>query len=421
MSPKSRGRAKGRGRAKARRPAQGHHPGQTRQLRLADDLLAEAAGIGPEADPFDVDRWASKWLGLAWAQAPVTVRDAEHQLCRQVVERASRRPAPHALTALAALARVAPQSEQSLLRAVIGPLAQHQPLPRWHDIPMPEPVAAWRAVDVWDSQRALFVEYGPGSTPHLLMALVNHVGGKLLDKLAILPPGSIDRWPEYRQHDDPPMPISPAPAADVLAELASALQRTDMTWPRQDDPDVVALRALTWRRCHAHLGLWPDAKRLDDAQRAELLETFQALPEVTALHAVQDAVAYVASLCLDYGEGYIVTDRLAWNPGHVALFLADWLPHKADLDADDRAALPGVLRAWVRFALTRRGIPERWITPVTAAVDENMPAFTAAIDDSSCWGPARQFAAHLERMGVDPTDQEALDGAIEAFNAQLDQ
>jgi hypothetical protein len=58
---------------------------------------------------------------------------------------------------------------------------------------------------------------------------------------------------------------------------------------------------------------------------------------------------------------------------------------------------------------------------VTAAVDENMPAFTAAIDDSSCWGPARQFAAHLERMGVDPTDQEALDGAIEAFNAQLDQ
>lgn len=40
-------------------------------------------------------------------------------------------------------------------------------------------------------------------------------------------------------------------------------------------------------------------------------------------------------------------DRPTHVPGQVGLFLADWLPRKAVLDAEQRAALPDVLRRWI--------------------------------------------------------------------------
>jgi hypothetical protein len=417
MSPKSRGRPKGRGRPQQRRPS--HGPETPRERHLADQLLNDASQLITETDALGVERWASDWLGVAWVRSPVEVRDAEQRLCTEVAGRVRNRPSRHGLAAVAALLRVAPESEQSLLRETVALLAAAQPLPGWHHTPTPEPVAAWRAVDVWGSEHALFVEFG-GPAPHTLMALVHQVGGVLVGKLALLHTSVTERWPDYRGDDDPPMPIAEAPAADVLAELASALRGTDMTWPRQDDEDFLELRALAWRRCRDHLGPWPTPEPLDDARRTELLAAFEAEPEVKALGVAEDAVAYVSSLCLDYGEGYIPSGHLAWSPAHVANFLIDWLPRKAHLDADDRAALPGVLRAWVRFALLRRGIPEEWITPVARAVDEFLPAFTAAVDDASSWGPAKQFVAYLDKMGIDPTDQAAVQNAIDAYNAQLD-
>jgi len=61
----------------------------------------------------------------------------------------------------------------------------------------------------------------------------------------------------------------------------------------------------------------------------------------------------------------------------VDAFLIDWLPRKAHLDAADRAALPGALRAWVRFALERRDVPAEWITPVVDAVNDALRAINA--------------------------------------------
>ena len=54
-----------------------------------------------------------------------------------------------------------------------------------------------------------------------------------------------------------PMPRRRAPVADVLADLASALRVTDMTWPRNDD-DFLDNRALAWSRCRDHLPDWPE-------------------------------------------------------------------------------------------------------------------------------------------------------------------
>jgi hypothetical protein len=100
------------------------------------------------------------------------------------------------------------------------------------------------------------------------------------------------------------------------------------------------------------------------------------------------------------------------------MFLGDWLPRKAILDAGQREALPAALRRWVRFALQRRGVDPRWIEPVVAAVDEYLPMFTDAFDDERSWGPAKQIVAELTARGVDVTDRAAVDAAIGELNAE---
>lgn len=100
------------------------------------------------------------------------------------------------------------------------------------------------------------------------------------------------------------------------------------------------------------------------------------------------------------------------------LLLTDWLPRKAVLDAAQRAALPDVLRRWVAYALGRRGVDARWITPVVDAVDAHLPAFRQAFDDGTSWGPAKQIAAALTDRGIDLTDRQAVDDAIHALNAE---
>ena len=76
------------------------------------------------------------------------------------------------------------------------------------------------------------------------------------------------------------------------------------------------------------------------------------------------------------------------------LLLTDWLPRKAILAADQRAALPEVLRAWLRFVLTREGIDPDWIRAVIAAVDTYLPDFGDAFDDETSGAPPYRSSPH---------------------------
>jgi hypothetical protein len=115
---------------------------------------------------------------------------------------------------------------------------------------------------------------------------------------------------------------------------------------------------------------------------------------------------------------YIGAGHLCWSPGEVMVLLTDWLPRKSILDADQRAALPDVPRAWLRFALAQRDISPEWIGPVIDAVDTYLPVFHHAFDDETAWGPAKQVAAALTERGVDLTDRHAVDNAIHQLNAE---
>jgi hypothetical protein len=406
--PKSRGRRpRGGGKKAVRR--------SPRPLRLSDLMLRDALQITGSADPLQAEVWASGWLGQAWLNAPMGEREAEGQLCTEVSARACTTPSPHGLAAVAALARVAPAADIKMLKGAIDLLAETQPLPPWHAAAGPDwtPVAAWRAVDVWESERVLLIDYD-GPHPHTLMAQIYQTGGLLVGKLVVLEPNAASRWDQLRAGEEVPMPIAEKPAADVLADLADALRVTDMTWPRNDDEDFVDNRALAWSRCRAYLSSdWADAVGLPDSERRRLIDDF-----ATSSGNDSEVTRSLADLFLDYGEGYIRSGPLCWSPGEVMLFLTDWLPRKAILDAGQRRALPDTLRQWLAFALRQRGTDPRWITPVVEAVDSHIAEFRDAFDDRTAWGPAKEIAAALAERDVDLTDKQAVEEAIHALNAE---
>ena len=402
--PKSRGRRKGAKSRPARRSPRPLHP--------ADLLLGEARDIVELDDVLTVEMWASGWLGRAWSTAALTDREPEHQLCLQVSGRACTTPSPRALGAVAALARVAPAADMSMLAETVAMLAQTQPVPGWHTGAGWTPAAAWRAVDVYDSERVLLIDYD-GPHPHTLLAQLCQVGGLMIDKLVVLEPGVATGWDELCEPTDVPMPMRQAPVTDVLGDLAHALRVTDMTWPRNDDEDFLDTRALAWSRCRDHLPDWPDHAELPELQRRQLIQDF-----ATDSGRDDQVSRSLAELLLDYGEGYIGAGPLCWSPGEVMMLLTDWLPRKAILDADQRAALPAVLRRWLRFALTQRDTSPEWIGPVLDAVDTYLPVFEDAFDNETAWGPAKQVAAALTERGIDLTDPHAIDNAIHQLNAE---
>jgi hypothetical protein len=399
--PKSRGRPAGRG--KPKRPQRA-----VRDLRLSDRLMRDAVSIVSEEDVLEVERWASGWLGSAWSAAGLGEREPEHIFQLEVVGRASTRPSPHGLAAVAALRRVAAPGELPLLDGTLEILSESQPAPRWFEVPAFEPVRAWRAVDVWDSEHVLFVQFA-GRTPHTLMAQISLAGGVLVDKLGVLQPEAAETWDRLREPGEVPMPAVECPVDVALAELADALRTTDMTWPRHDDEDFIDLRALAWSRCRPYLPGFRDWQPMGDEERERLLDGFAPAGDTVARS--------LADLLLDYGDGYMTSGPLCWSPEQVGLFLADWLPRKAVLDAEQRAGLPDVLRRWVRYALERRAVDPEWIGPVVEAVDTFLPAFAEAFDDTAAWGPAKQVAAELAARGIDLSDSEAVDGAIRGLNA----
>jgi hypothetical protein len=390
-----------------------------RELRLSDRLLRDAAGLGDAPDVLDAELWAAGWLGHAWQDAGPgePEREPERLLCLEVAGRALTRPSPAASAALAALRRVAPGGGHGPLDEAIAVLDGSQAAPRWRDTPAFAPVRAWRAVDVWDSERILFVEFalpGDDATRHCLVAQIINVSGTMIEKLAVLSAGAAALWEEAREPGDPPMPAAGAPLDQVLAEMADALRATDMVWPRPEEGDYAYLRALAWARCAAYLPDWPEFAPLPDDERQALIAQF-----VTGGEDGDPAVAAsLAGLFLDYGDGYLHARPLGWSPYAIDLFLADWLPRKAVLDAGQREALIATLHRWVRFAGARRGLAEPWIEALEEAIDKRAGEFAEAFDDADAWGPAKQIAAALAERGVDLDDRAAVGQAVHALNAE---
>ena len=116
------------------------------------------------------------------------------------------------------LRRVAAEREHNILDGTVDILSETQPRAPWIGAPGWRSVKAWRAVSVWESERVLLVEFD-GPRRHTLMAAINEVGGCLVETLAVVEAGAAASWPQRRESDGVPMPLTAQPVEDVLADL----------------------------------------------------------------------------------------------------------------------------------------------------------------------------------------------------------
>jgi len=105
----------------------------------------------------------------------------------------------------------------------------------------------------------------------------------------------------------------------------------------------------------------------------------------------------------------------------VELFMLDYLPRHVTLSPQEIDGLPDVLTAWVRFALGKRGLAERFIVETEEAVREMTAEFRDAMNDPERSGMAKRVAAAMRADGVDVMDQKAVEAWLADFNARPDE
>lgn len=368
MSPKSRGRPQGRGKQKKR--------GGGGSLSEADKLIREGEALTEETLRVVAEETASGWLGAYWANREPQPHP-EDELIRDVIARARLKRTPGALAAIAALRLVCPVRNREALDEAAADLAGIEPA-AFTVVPLGTSAGAWTAEDPWGSRQILFVEYG-GYSPHVLIADATHLGGGTdVEVLALADAGLADRWDQAMGEEEFPMPLRSLPVEEALGQLAAMLAASDEAPDRVEAPDYWPLRALAHSRC---VGVEPiewEAPSLPEHRVAELVDEFQA-----AFGPVQDVAEAMVGLLVEYGQENLRHGLLAWTPDDVGVFLLEWLPDTVEMDKAAQAVALATTKAWVRFALTKRGLDQKWVDLAAAIPDEVADEFVGACAEAS--------------------------------------
>ena len=423
MMPKSRGRKKkSKGRSNRRGPSplstrapSGPHPAPP-VSKLVDIVMSGDDLVG-EDDPLNAELWASQMLGTFYkVPLPLHVRDEfERSMTAGLLEAIDEAAGENQMAVLHALAAVAPDP--------IGPRAQTRavelaargiPEPPWaHEIGDAEFVDAWMTDDPYGDQYGYFARFRyPGREPHTVMALYDvNMGGIVKDSFAAYTKHdlrSVD-VPEEMQHRD----VEPeAMASKLLSGIAMGDMFIDNDWTDDFKKTRALLIARMGRLVEEVPKVPPELDPFPEESRDALIAEFMGSEHATGLDSEDSILHHALVFRCDYSDG----EPLRWSPIGVELFMVDWLARKATLDAVEIRNLPEVLKAWIRFALGKRGLEERWIEETEAAVDRWTKAFRQEVTNTDNFGPAKAIGQAMMADGIDLTDKSAVGRWIEDFN-----
>ena len=285
--------------------------------------------------------------------------------------------------------------------------------PRWSTaVGQSEFVGAWASTDEFGDQTQLVGDFAyPGHEPHAVVTMVDHNFQGLVRQAMLHPNADRMRttWSEISG-----LAIRSVDAQELADLWAQGLTMLDLYLdpPIDDEVDALApvlrsrLRLLPPPREIA----WPEVKA---GARRSLVAAFRRSAHASGSGSFASLARYLVDFKCDYQDG----DPLRWSPILVEIALADWFPRKVSLDDDEVDALAGILRAWIRFAGERQGLPEEAIVETLGAVDRFEPDYLAAMRDPNSAGPAKGLVNAMREAGVDMTDKRAINAWILAFNA----
>jgi hypothetical protein len=419
------GKSRGSGgtkRAAANRGGSRSAADRQRDPFAVDGLVRAALNAAGELltidDPLEAEDWASGMLGAFYKlPAPFDVRERlERSLGPAIVQGAERKRNATGLAVLCALASVT-GDEIGAREAAARMAARGVPRPRWAEvIGTPEFLGGYTVTDPFGDQIGYYLTFRYADRePHLLMALYDeNLGGIIKDAFVAGLREGAD--PRLLLATDPEVAVQDADPAEAATRVGHAIATGDLFVDNDWTADFKHTRALLRARVRLlpTVELSEPPEPLDDEGRELLIEEFLASPFAPP----RDETVRIVDHCLiarcDFGDG----DPLRWSPTVVELFMLDYLPRKVSLSPEEVDALPEVLTAWVRFALTKRGLDERFVAEAAEAVQTFTEEFRGAVSDSDNFGPAKAIMRALQADGIDVTDQKAVDAWLADFNAR---
>ncbi|MGH8963233.1 MAG: hypothetical protein ACRDWT_18920 [Jatrophihabitantaceae bacterium] len=278
-------------------------------------------------------------------------------------------------------------------------------------------VQASQVIDVWGDQASVLCTFERAAKRHGLLVLIdyNHLGGWVKDlgitddvqtvrremRRAQLDSGGIARFEELAPEQ-------------VRSLIEAGIAATDMTMDPDAGEDYSDLRLLALARCRAMPGPVPalPVADLTDAERDRIVEEFV---RETVGSTDSSAARYCARLIVDYGCDYDAGQPLRVSPAKLETLLLGYLPRKVIFDEDDRAALPGVVRAWTRWAGKRMQLPPAAVDALDEAVDAILGGFDEAYDDMAGASPIRALLEDLDEDADPEQVQQILDRRLFAM------
>jgi len=405
-----------------------------RHLRPAGDAAPEGSPIDyiideggrellDDDDPIGAEMWASAVLDVlecARSQARrdgMEVPDFEEALLLRCRQRRDLRAAAVA-TALGAVVPAVHEPLASVVATELGGIAARAP--DWlRTVGSVTPTRGWIASDVFGDQGSLIIGFRQEGQPgeHALVVLVDYnLSGQVKD--AWLGPDADEVVASWTTNLDPHMRIQTAPLDQVLGQLRDAMAMSDL-WNGDTElrtEDFASHRALIWARLR-RAGLTDDRPigvEVGPPERDILVSEFMAseqgrrLSEHRASVDIELLAHYLVDLRADY-EGR----PLRWSPYVVSVLLEDLAPRKLLLDSGEAGAFPDVVRAYVRFSADRTGLDRSFVEEILVSVDETEAEFLRRIGEPNAAGPAKAVLTALQAHGVDLTDVDAINEALE--------
>lgn len=414
----------GRVTPKGTRPSHLRPVGDPQPERSPVDAIIDSGGrdLIDQGDPIAAETWASGILDLferARIKARLEGMDVP-PIEEALIERCRQRGDRRAAVVATALAAVTPPPLGRQAASTALELRRRFASPDWLDkVGLATPTSAWVASDVFGDQESLIVGFhqpGEGGL-HALVVLVDHnLSGQAKD--AWLGDDLDEVVGKWGSTPDPHMVLSEAPVNEVLKRLRDAMAMSDV-WNGDAElrtEDFAHHRGLVWARLR-RAGLIDDRPAALDVPQEERESLVAEFVNSRTGHELAGRspgvdIAILAHYLVDLRSDY-EGRPLRWSPTVVSLMLGDLAPRKLLLGADQVAAFPEAMRAFVLYAAERTGLDQPFVDEIVARIDEMEPEFLDRIGDPSAAGPAKALLSALQAKGVDLSDVDAINEALD--------
>ncbi|MDQ3990299.1 MAG: DUF1841 family protein [Actinomycetota bacterium] len=413
MSPKSRERKKRPGTRKAaNRPQQRHNSREDELAQIFDRLLCDAgADLAELDDPLQAEMLVSELVGT-WAGRLLTEGDPEVIFGEGLIGHAERAGTPAALAVLRGLAELGTDTQRRKAAAAAAKLAGRGVAePGWTLRPAGLTVTGcWAYRDIYGDQTSVLLNCDRDGQSHGVMVLVDHTLGGLAKDAFVADDAHAALADIRALAAGPTATLQEVTRSEARGIVEPAFAVTDMTL----DPPVAdtfnGTRALTLARLRTmpEPAELPKPAEVEPTERRQIVADFLASDRAAGL-ADRDAAERCAELIVDYGCDYDRGHPLRVSPMKTEVFLRSWLPRKAILHGTERAAVPDVVRAWVRWAGERAGLPEQCLTELDEAAEQFGAEFPTGYADPERANPLRAMFADLDGLADADEVQEAVD------------